>query len=96
MTTKKELEAELADLRLELEQARKRLEEADDGATSKGKSGDGRSGGPLDQILSQFDTVDIDGLLGDFVQELESLQEDKPLLTLFGAFLLGYLLGRTR
>ena len=50
----------------------------------------------LDWALGQLDGTEVERLLRQFTEELGDLQQEKPVLTLFGAFLLGYLLGRAR
>ncbi len=52
----------------------------------------------VDWAKSQLDggEKELERLFKEFMAELGDLQENKPLMTLFGAFLLGYLLGRKR
>ncbi|MDV7144523.1 hypothetical protein R3X27_17735 [Tropicimonas sp. TH_r6] len=90
MPTKAELEAELTSLREELSAARERLTQTEE------ESGDapGAAERPLDWAVSQLEGSEVDRLLKEFLAELEDVQANKPLLSLFGAFLLGYLLGR--
>ena len=106
MATKADLENEIAELRRELDEARDRAAAAEESATEQEEaSSDSVEGtekaekgrdSTLDWALGQLDGSEVDRLFREFVAELEDMQEHKPLLTLFGAFLLGYVLGRAR
>lgn len=57
---------------------------------------DAKNEGPLDWAMSQLDGSEIETLFKQFTAELEDMQAQKPLMSLFGAFVLGYVLGRAR
>ncbi|SDI34039.1 hypothetical protein [Aliiruegeria lutimaris] len=105
MPLKADLEREVAELKRELEAVRKRATSSDDSASGEASEQtaeeDGDQGGDgkqstLDWALGQLDGSELERLFREFVAELEDMQEHKPLLTLFGAFVLGYVLGRAR
>ncbi|WP_068115491.1 hypothetical protein [Tropicimonas marinistellae] len=109
MTTKAEYEAELQKLRRILTEAREavpasmeedeatsadeRPEPDEDSKNAETAPDDGTS---IDWALSQIDSSELEGLLAKFSEEVKDLHEHKPILTVFGAFLLGYALGRAR
>lgn len=100
MTDKATFELEVEALRKAMDAARTR---ARDGAGAAAASaGEAVSGlgdtakAQMDRALEQLEGSDIERLAKEFTAELEELHAEKPVMTLFGAFLLGYLLGRAR
>ncbi len=98
MTTKAELEAELAELRQQLDEALA-PDEADADAEAEEQPGDetvGTGHPALDQILREhgLSADEIRGMMDQFNEELGDLPQNKPLLTALGAFALGFVLGR--
>lgn len=108
MPTKTELVAELEALRRELSEARAeagrttngaRSTDAGDAATDASGEAEGATDeahSPLSWAMSQLEDSELDRLAKQFIAELEGIQQDKPLVTVFAAFVLGYVLGRAR
>ncbi len=102
MATKAELEAELAQLKKDLaamqppDDAASAPEEDPDAHAAEGEDDSKPRIGGLDWALSQLEGTELEHLVSRFAAEVEDMHEHKPLMTLFGAFLLGYVLGRTR
>ena len=88
MATKAELEAELAALRAELAQ---KDAPANDVGPPEEEADSWRG------ILKDhgFDPDDLGGAAQELMNELKTLQQDKPMLVLAAAFVLGVLLGRS-
>lgn len=97
MPTKAELEAELADLRKQIEAgaADKRSSDKSE-ASAEAKTDAAMLENPIDWAKAHLDGAEVEKLFKQFAAELEGMHEHKPLLTIFGAFLLGYVLGRGR
>lgn len=89
MPTKAELEAELAELRAELEEAtRTRGDKLRDKAAASAE-------GLRDMLKeSGIDTASLDQMGPQLLDELGRLQKERPLVTLIGAFALGFVAGR--
>lgn len=98
MPTKKELEEELAGLKQELDALRAGGGDTDDAQGAEADTDDAGTGrkSPVDWALNQLDGTELDRLFKQFVEELDDMHANKPLMTLFGAFVLGYVLGRAR
>ena len=100
MTTKAELEAELAELRQQMDEdpdASEAEAEADTGQEAQPEVDSDGTGHPaLDRILHDhgISPEEIRGLMDQFNKELGHLPQSKPLLTALGAFALGFALGR--
>ncbi len=103
MATKADLEAELAMLRSKM--AESNAAEATDGPVETPETAepdDTRAGGfadakaELERLLAPHgvSVSDVEGLADQLWEELESLPQNKPLLTAIGAFALGFVLGR--
>ncbi len=83
MATKAELEAELADLKAQLEANSAREEPA---ATDD----------PVEAQEAPPAIEVSEDMVKDFVKELQSFATEKPMITLLAAFLIGYVVGRAR
>ena len=104
MPTKAQMQEELDELRSKLAELRGSEGSEESGDVEDHTSGD--AGDIVQDAASRtFDWAksqlgggekELERLFKEFTDELGDLQENKPLLTLFGAFLLGYLLGRAR
>lgn len=98
MATKAELEAELAELRQQMDEVPDAREaDADKGQEAQTDPESNGSGHPaLDRILRDhgISPEEIRGLMDQFNEELGHLPQNKPLLTALGAFALGFVLGR--
>ncbi len=108
MATKAELEAELAKLRLELEEIRK-LPKADSSAaddTAKenadqsppSKDADSKNFAAKEEtadIMQSLQEGNFEGVVHQLMEELEGLPHRKPLLMALGALVVGYLVGRS-
>ena len=91
MATKAELEAELADLRAQLEKRDERRAGEHDGNDGQ----IGQQGG--DSSPSHALPFELpEGTLQDLANEIEALAKQKPFVTIFAAFLVGYIAGRGR
>lgn len=89
MPTKAELEAELATLKADLEQARERRAHPARASAEAAANG-------LSEMLKQagIDAGTLEALGPGLLDELASLQQDRPLTVLIGAFALGFAAGR--
>ena len=100
MASREDLVAELEALKQDLEASRKSAQGGKSRAATgadTGQSGESGAGqATLDWALSQLDGSDMERLFRKFADELGDLYKDKPMLTVFGAFVLGYVLGRAR
>lgn len=104
MTTKAELEAEVAALRHAIEERDKVLEtnarEDDEKANSPAADdvheGAQRSSSMIEDALKQYgiEPDDLDAIWEKLSVELNHLPRDKPILTHAVAFALGFILGR--
>ncbi|SNT16032.1 hypothetical protein [Tropicimonas sediminicola] len=109
MPTRTELVAELEALRRELAEARAQAgqpepeqagtpdesPEEETGEETGQETGEAHAS-PLSWAISQLEDTELDTLAKQFIAELEDLHHDKPLVTVFAAFVLGYVLGRAR
>ncbi|MFD0980964.1 hypothetical protein [Tropicimonas aquimaris] len=101
MPTRTELVAELEALRRELAEARAQAGQPEpEHAGTPDESPEEETGeahaSPLSWAMSQLEDTELDTLAKQFIAELEDLHHDKPLVTVFAAFVLGYVLGRAR
>lgn len=104
MATKAELESELAELKKQLASRpeRKRRRESGQGDTPDDQPLHETGEDPLDAIpesledLEKLDDGQVHTLIKQISNELGDLAENKPLLNMLGAFVLGYLLGKSR
>lgn len=108
MATKAELEAELAKLRLELKEIRN-PPKADSSASDDtpkenkdrsrpSKDADGEDPAPKEDtadIVQSLQDGNFEGVVHQLMEELEGLPNRKPLLMALGAFVVGYLVGRS-
>lgn len=98
MTTKAELEAELAELRQQMDEVPDASEaEADTRQEAQPEVDTNGTGHPaLDGILHDhgISSDEIRSLMDQFSEELGHLPQNKPLLTALGAFALGVVVGR--
>lgn len=103
MTGKVTFDTEVDALRKAMDAAKTKAQDASGAAESVGAAARKAASGleaaaeeKLDWALEKLDGTDLDRLVKEFTSELESMQKEKPVMTLFGAFLLGYLLGRSK
>lgn len=103
MATKAELEAELAILKQKLAdrpalEDRKRTTNSGDTGGSQDRGSRDALLPDLEKILSDhgYDAPDIEALWDQLSKEVKDLTDNKPLMTVVVAFVLGYLLGRSR
>lgn len=99
MATKAELEAELAKLRSELSDLKSTPRAAADDVGDEVADADSE---PKDASVEDHKAVvealqegDLESIVQALMDELEDLPSRKPLLTALGAFIVGYLIGRT-
>jgi hypothetical protein len=108
VATKAELEAELAKLRLELKEIRNTSEADTKTADDTAKENSDRSQSSKDSgtenpapkeetvdIIQSLQDGDFGGVVHQLMEELEGLPNRKPLLMALGAFVAGYLVGRS-
>jgi hypothetical protein len=105
MATKAKLEAELAELKKLYSESQDantniRNSEATKGAESTRKKSAAKSPkalvDDLSDTLTDLKSDDLENVAKKIFKELEGLPEKKPLLTALGAFVLGFLIGRSR
>lgn len=89
MPTKAELEDELTRLKAELA-SRPKVSEPEEATTD-----DSNDSGVAD-LLNSLGETDFEGLVRQLTDEIESTVKTRPLLTIAGAVLLGYAIGRIR
>lgn len=106
MATKAELEAELAQLRLELKEIRNSISghgaptdtNATESADQPRSSTDTNGPAPKEEhadLLQSLQDGNFEGVIHQLIEELEGLPNRKPLLLAFGALAVGYLIGRS-
>ncbi len=95
MATKAELEKELAALKQELAKSRDTSEAKGTSATKKDDTSDDNANG-LKKLLADHgvDADNIESLSETLLDELKSLQKEKPLTLALAAFALGLVVGR--
>lgn len=98
MTTKAELEREVARLKQELSDLRAKPspETPDEAETSATPSAEAHPASEVNRLLTEIgiDADSFDTVGEQLLDELSSLQKDKPLVVLLGAFVLGLAVGR--
>lgn len=108
MATKAELEAELAKLRSEMSALKSapRANSTDTGADENGakdgenpsvetRSDSKPSKAEMTDVIESLREGDLESVVQTLMDELEGLPSRKPLLTALGAFIVGYLIGRS-
>lgn len=100
MATKAELEAELAKLRSEMS-ALKAAPKAEAAAPVADQGGveAGEDASPPDEesagVVEALRGGDLESVVQALMDELEDLPSRKPIMTALGAFVIGYLIGRS-
>ncbi|MEP2029046.1 MAG: hypothetical protein ABJI96_10120 [Paracoccaceae bacterium] len=97
MATKAQLEAELTKLRSELKKARDTQTASSPTTSDNADEADPapEPGTESADILQSLQNGNFEAVLHQLTEELEGLPNRKPLLTALGAFVVGYLIGRT-
>ena len=85
MATKAELEAELAELKLQMAQTETEKTEREAELPDDDTSADS---------LTAFEISDI--AVKDLIKEIETFANKKPLISLLAAFMVGYVIGRAK
>lgn len=99
MATKAELEAELAQLQVELKELRDSTRDdsaaAKRTATENTATNDPDSKDTTADIFHALQDGNFEGIAHQLIEELEGLPHRKPLLLALGALTVGYLIGRS-
>lgn len=98
MATKAELEAELAKLQSELSDLKAAPRATPDSDEAPAESDAPEAAAPedhKDDMIGALKDGDIEGIVKSLMDELEDLPSRKPLLTALGAFIVGYMIGRS-
>jgi hypothetical protein len=109
MATKAELETELIKLRRELAESHKPSrentadevrKEPDEALSQAEGSADGENDIPTSKeevagIIESLKGGDFEGVVQQLMDELDGMPNRKPILTALGAFIVGYLVGRS-
>lgn len=97
MATKAQLEAELADLKMQLAQRGAATDRSSEAEIVKPVPSAGQQAGDgLVAPDTEPEDLDWEAQLQDLLRDLEDLPQKKPLLLALGALALGYLIGRSR